>query len=100
MTLLALATPELLTAVVPRRLPGELWGLASGWKDKELPDGMFEGDLKRDKDASLRVHGVLSASLSTSIPARSFPSFSEPSESLSVLLSESAEHVNGALLRI
>lgn len=92
-TLPLLTIPELLNpAVVPQGLSGELRELALSWKGKELLDGRFEGNLKLDKGALLRDHGVFSGSLPNSITSSSFMSFSEPSESLSVLLSESAKH--------
>lgn len=77
-----LSAPELVPVVGVR--PGKLGGLMICRLSSEQLAERFE------EDALVSFRGVLSASLSASVSPRSFISSSEPSESLSRLLSDSA----------
>lgn len=79
-----LSAPELFTVVAFSRLLGKLGGLMICRLSREQLAERFELELLED------ALGVLSASLSASVSPCSFISSSEPSESLSRLLSDSA----------
>lgn len=83
-----LSVPEWVIVVGVSRLLGKLGGLMMCRLSREQLAEMFEGDFRGLALACFR--GVLSASLSASVSPRSFISSSEPSESLSRLLSDSA----------
>lgn len=80
-----LSAPELVTVVGVSRLLGKLGGLTIFRFSREQLAERFKDD------ALASFMGVLSASLSASVSPRSFISSSEPSESLSRLLPDSAE---------
>ena len=90
MELWLLIAPKLVTAVALSRPLGKLGGLMICRLSREqLPETFLEA-LWVDRDVLASIWGVLSVSLSASVSPRSFVSSSEPSESLSRLLSDSA----------
>ena len=85
-----LRAPELLSLLGVSRLLDKLGGVMTCRLSREQLAERLEEDLRADSGALAGFRGVLSASLSASVSARSFMSSSEPSESLSRLLSDSA----------
>lgn len=85
-----LNAPELDSVVGVNGLLGKLGGLMIWRLSREQLAERFDEDFWVDNDALAGFRGVLSASLSASVSPRSFMSSSEPSESLSRLLSDSA----------